>query len=48
MHEEIFRGTVSQALAHFTAPKGEFTLVIEGNKAESPKELTDRNRKKIT
>ena len=46
-HEEIFRGTVSQALAHFSAAKGEFTLVIEGNKAESPKELTTEISKKL-
>ncbi|MCY4653110.1 MAG: 16S rRNA (cytidine(1402)-2'-O)-methyltransferase [Dehalococcoidia bacterium] len=30
MHEEIFRGTVSEAIDHFTKPRGEFTLVIEG------------------
>lgn len=30
LHEEIFRGTLTQALEHFTQPKGEFTLVIEG------------------
>ena len=30
LYEETFRGTVSQALAHFTAPRGEFTLVIGG------------------
>lgn len=31
--EEVRRSTVSQALAHFqaTAPRGEFTLVVEGN-----------------
>ena len=40
IHEEIFRGKVSEALARFSAPKGEFTLVIEGNKAESSKEMT--------
>lgn len=34
LHEEIFRGTVSQALAHFSAPRGEFTLVIAGSKSE--------------
>ncbi len=28
--EEVFRGTVSQALERFTQPRGEFTLVIEG------------------
>jgi 16S rRNA (cytidine1402-2'-O)-methyltransferase len=30
MHEEIFRGTLSNALEHFAQPRGEFTLVIEG------------------
>lgn len=30
MHEEVFRGTVSQAIEHFAGPRGEFTLVIEG------------------
>ncbi len=27
-HEEIFRGSVSQAMAHFSEPRGEITLVI--------------------
>jgi 16S rRNA (cytidine1402-2'-O)-methyltransferase len=30
LYEEIFRGTAREALAHFAAPRGEFTLVIEG------------------
>ena len=32
LHEEIFRGTLSQAQAHFTTqpPRGEFTLVVTG------------------
>ena len=30
IHEEIFRGRVSQARGHFVKPKGEFTLVVEG------------------
>jgi 16S rRNA (cytidine1402-2'-O)-methyltransferase len=30
VHEEIFRGRVSQAREHFTVPRGEFSLVIEG------------------
>jgi len=30
IHEEIFRGRVSQAREHFTEPRGEFSLVIEG------------------
>ncbi len=36
LHEEVWRGSISQALAHFeeTLPRGEFTLVIEGAKEE--------------
>jgi 16S rRNA (cytidine1402-2'-O)-methyltransferase len=30
IHEEIFRGKVSQAREHFAEPRGEFSLVIEG------------------
>ena len=30
MYEEVFRGTVSQALDHFQEPRGEFTLVLQG------------------
>lgn len=30
IHEEIFRGNIGDALLHFTEPRGEFTLVIEG------------------
>lgn len=30
VHEEVFRATVSAALAHFIEPRGEFTIVIEG------------------
>jgi len=30
VHEEIFRGRVSQAREYFIEPRGEFTLVVEG------------------
>jgi len=30
LYEEIYRGTLSDALDRFTEPRGEFTLVIEG------------------
>jgi len=33
VHEEVFRGTASQALAHFGEPRGEFTIVVEGAEA---------------
>lgn len=32
LHEEIYRGTLSDAKTHFLQPRGEFTLVIEGTK----------------
>jgi 16S rRNA (cytidine1402-2'-O)-methyltransferase len=36
VYEEVWRGIVSQALAHFeeSPPRGEFTLIIEGAKEE--------------
>lgn len=30
LHQEIFRGTLSQALDHFSEPRGEFVLVVAG------------------
>lgn len=41
LHEEVFRGTVSQALEHFEQPRGEFTLVIEGKQREEKTALTE-------
>jgi 16S rRNA (cytidine1402-2'-O)-methyltransferase len=32
LHEEVFRGTISQAAEHFSSPRGEFTLVLAGAK----------------
>jgi 16S rRNA (cytidine1402-2'-O)-methyltransferase len=32
LHEEIWRGTIAAALRHFDAPRGEFVLVMEGNR----------------
>ena len=29
LHEEVFRGRLSEALEHFSAPRGEVTLVVE-------------------
>ena len=40
IHEEVFRGKVRQAIEHFTEPRGEFTLVIEGKKEKSKPALT--------
>jgi len=37
LHEEIFRGSLSEARQHFTEnpPRGEFTLVLRGNTAQA-------------
>lgn len=35
LHEEVFRGTISQARQHFSEPRGEFTLVVEGARANA-------------
>jgi 16S rRNA (cytidine1402-2'-O)-methyltransferase len=41
IYEEVFRGTISQAIEHFAAPRGEFTLVIEGKKGKDKPQLTE-------
>ena len=38
LHEEVWRGTASDALDHFTEPRGEFTIVI------GPVSLDDRSQ----
>jgi 16S rRNA (cytidine1402-2'-O)-methyltransferase len=30
IHEEVFRGSLSEAVEHFQRPRGEFTIVIQG------------------
>jgi 16S rRNA (cytidine1402-2'-O)-methyltransferase len=44
--EEVFRGTVAEALEHFGAPRGEFTLVIEGA-SERSAPSTDAAREEL-
>jgi len=46
LHEEVFRGRVSQAVKHFAQPRGEFTLVIEGRKQDKPR-LTEDIEKQL-
>jgi len=41
IHEEVFRGTISQAIAYFTQPRGEFTLVIDGNRSRNKPQMTE-------
>jgi 16S rRNA (cytidine1402-2'-O)-methyltransferase len=40
LHEEVFRGIISESIGHFRQPKGEFTIVIEGGTRESKVALT--------
>jgi 16S rRNA (cytidine1402-2'-O)-methyltransferase len=39
IHEEVFRGTIQEAMEYFQQPRGEFTLVIEGKKEEAEESL---------
>ena len=41
LHEEVLRGRISEAIEHFTEPRGEFTLVVEGNKTTAKPQLTN-------
>jgi 16S rRNA (cytidine1402-2'-O)-methyltransferase len=41
LYEETFRGTAEQAAKHFTEPRGEFVIVIEGAGEPSPIEVSD-------
>ena len=41
LYEEVFRGKVSESIEHFTEPRGEFTLVIEGASASEAESVPD-------
>ncbi|MFC1860436.1 16S rRNA (cytidine(1402)-2'-O)-methyltransferase, partial [Chloroflexota bacterium] len=47
IYEEVFRGTISQAIEHFTEPRGEFTLVVEGKKEKDKPQLTEDIEKQL-
>jgi 16S rRNA (cytidine1402-2'-O)-methyltransferase len=44
LHEEIFRGNLSEARLHFTenSPRGEFTLVLRGNTTQAERWTEER------
>ena len=42
LHEELFRGSASDAREHFTTPRGEFTLVI-GARPQSDQDVSDED-----
>ena len=41
IHEEVFKGTISEAIDHFAEPRGEFTLVIEGDSGKVEPQITE-------
>ena len=47
LHEEIFRGTISEAVKHFSKPRGEFTLIIEGKIEKDKPEPTEEVEKRL-
>jgi 16S rRNA (cytidine1402-2'-O)-methyltransferase len=47
LHEEVFRGKVSEAIVRFTEPRGEFTLVIEGNRTMEKPVITEAVEKEL-
>ena len=47
IHEEVFRGRILQAIGHFTEPRGEFTLVIEGQLEKDKPKLTKGVQKQL-
>lgn len=44
LHEEVFRGTISEALKWAQAPRGEYVLVIQGLEAPAQPEATQRGQ----
>ncbi len=47
VHEEVFRGRISQAIEHFIELRGEFTLVIEGKVEKNKPRLTEDIEKQL-
>ena len=41
LYEETFRGTATEAIVHFTEPRGEFVIVIEGAGEYEPTDISD-------
>ncbi len=47
IHEEVFRGRISQAIERFTGPRGEFTLIIEGRAKNNKPPLTEEIERRL-
>jgi len=47
VHEEVFRGSISRAIDHYKEPRGEFTLVLEGNTETNKPLLAEDTEKRL-
>jgi len=47
LHEEVFRGAISEAIKHFSKPRGEFTLIIEGKIEKDKPEPTEEVERRL-
>ena len=47
IYEEIYRGTVSQAVEHFSATRGEFTMVVAGQSERTKVEINADIKKQL-
>lgn len=47
IYEEVFRGRISQAIEHFSEPRGEFTLIIEGKQERDKPQLTEEVKQQL-
>ncbi len=45
--QEVFRGTISEALQHFSEPRGEFTIVVEGATDGPPRVSDEAVRRRL-
>ncbi len=42
LHEEIWRGSISGAIGYFAEPRGEFVLVVDGNRSAHAEKWTEQ------
>ena len=47
VYEEVFRGSISHAIEHFTGTRGEFTLVIEGKTEKDKPQVTEEVEERL-
>lgn len=48
MHEEIWRGTVADAMSHFVSPRGEFVMVVAPADSAAPESRSHSGEEILT